>query len=130
MKRATLAAAMMIAAFAMTADPAPAETLSGDALRKAVIGKTVYLRTQGIELPIVYNSNGTMRGRLKAFVAAFAGDQATKDTGKWWVKNDQLCQRWQSWMDSKTYCYKLKRDGSQVQWRRNDGRTGTARLGG
>lgn len=130
-RRATIIAAAMLAAAGLSAtDAANAESLSNDALREAVVGKTVYLRTQGIELPIAYRSDGTMHGRLRAFAAAFSGDTATKDSGKWWVKNDQLCQRWRRWMDSQTYCYKLKRDGQQVQWRRNDGRSGTARIGG
>src|SRR6185295_16918108 len=33
-------------------------------------------------------------------------------------------------MDGKTYCYKLTRNGSTVQWVRNDGRSGTARISG
>ena len=30
---------------------------------------------------------------------------------------------------SKTYCYKLTRRGETVQWLRNDGHSGTARIG-
>ena len=33
-------------------------------------------------------------------------------------------------MNSETYCYKLSNSGSNVRWVRNDGRTGTARIGG
>ena len=33
-------------------------------------------------------------------------------------------------MDGKSYCYKLTQNGSSVQWVRNDGRSGTARIGG
>jgi hypothetical protein len=32
-------------------------------------------------------------------------------------------------MDGKAYCYKLTRQGNTVRWVRNDGRSGTARLG-
>jgi hypothetical protein len=106
------------------------EQLTGDELRGAVVGKTVYLRTQGVEIPITYNGSGTMNGKLKAFVAALAGGEKTHDTGKWWISNHQLCQRWNSWLDGKSYCYKLSQAGSQVQWHRNDGRSGTARIGG
>jgi len=49
--------------------------------------------------------------------------------GSWWIEANQLCQRWTSWLDSKTYCYKLARRGDTVQWFRNDGRSGTARIG-
>jgi hypothetical protein len=42
---------------------------------------------------------------------------------------NQLCQRWTSWMEGQTYCYKLTCQGDTVQWFRNDGRSGTARIG-
>lgn len=124
---------ILVAALIALASGAPAgagEQLSGDALRKAVVGKTVYLRTQGVEIPISYSGSGTMNGRLKAFVAALAGGERTRDSGKWWISNHQLCQRWNSWLDGKSYCYKLTQAGNQVHWLRNDGRSGTARIGG
>jgi hypothetical protein len=33
-------------------------------------------------------------------------------------------------MEGKSYCFKLTRQGNTVQWSRNDGHTGTARIGG
>lgn len=129
MKR-VLIAATMIVTVSVAANAAETAVLAGDALRKAVSGKTVYLRTQGIELPISYRANGTMSGRLKAFVAALAGGTSPTDSGKWWISKDQLCQRWSQWLDGKPYCYKLQRKGALVQWRRNDGRSGTLRIGG
>ncbi len=129
MKRATIIAAIT-GILATVATGASADILSEQELRKAVTGKTVYLRAQGIELPISYRSNGTMSGRLRAFVATLAGGTATADSGKWWISNNQLCQKWNRWLDGKSYCYKLSRNGSQVHWRRNDGRSGTARISG
>ena len=38
--------------------------LAGDELRNAVSGKTVYLNVSGFELPIRYNSNGGMSGKM------------------------------------------------------------------
>jgi hypothetical protein len=35
--------------------------------------------------------------------AFFRGDGAS-DNGKWWIAEDQLCQKWTSWMDGNTYC--------------------------
>jgi len=35
-----------------------------------------------------------------------------------------------SWVDGKSYCYKLTQTGSSVRWVRDDGRSGTARIGG
>ena len=129
MKR-VLIAASMIMTVTVAANAASSGNLSGDALRKAVSGKTVYLRTQGVEVPISYRANGTMSGRLKAFVAALAGGTSPTDSGKWWISKDQLCQRWSQWLDGKSYCYKLQLKGAHVQWRRNDGRSGTLRIGG
>ncbi len=122
-----MAASLGLAATSAVAEPA---TLSGDELRQAISGKTVYLNVSGFELPIRYAANGRMSGKMSAVAASFALGDGASDHGKWWVENDQLCQQWSSWMDGKRYCYKLTRSGSTVQWIRNDGRSGTARIGG
>jgi hypothetical protein len=105
-------------------------SLSGDELRKAVSGKTVYLNISGFELPIRYAASGRMSGKMSTIAASLSRGDGASDTGKWWVGKGQLCQRWSSWMDGKTYCYKLTRNGSTVRWVRNDGHSGTARIGG
>ncbi len=104
--------------------------LAGDELRHAISGKTVYLNVSGFELPIRYASNGRMTGKMGTVAASFSRGDGSSDSGKWWVVDDQLCQKWTSWMDGKQYCYKLTRTGSNVRWERNDGRSGTARIGG
>lgn len=109
---------------------ANANTLSSAELRKVVAGKTFYLRAQGIELPISYRSNGTMSASLQAFAASFSAGTTMSDSGKWWIANNQLCQKWKRWQGGKSYCYKLSLKGSQVHWQRNDGRRGTARISG
>ena len=103
--------------------------LSGDELRKAISGKTVYLKISGFEIPIRYAANGRMTGKMGTVAASFSKGDGAADSGKWWVANDQLCQKWTSWMNGKQYCYKLSRSGSTVHWVRNDGRSGTARIG-
>jgi hypothetical protein len=105
-------------------------SLAGDQLRQAVSGKTVYLNIFGFELPIRYSAGGTMSGSLGLVAAALARGDGASDHGSWWIANDQLCQRWTAWMDGKPYCYKLTQSGSSVRWVRNDGRSGTARIGG
>jgi len=104
--------------------------LSGSALRSAVSGKTIFLKISGFELPISYASGGTMKGSMSTVAAAFARGDGASDTGKWWIADDQLCQKWRTWMEGGTYCYKLSQNGGQVRWERNDGRSGTARIGG
>ena len=127
-----IGALVLAAGLALPALPAAAEsiTLTGDALREAISGKTVYLNVSGFELPIVYSPNGRMKGTMGIIAASFSRGDGASDRGKWWVENDQLCQKWTNWMDGKSFCYKLTRNGNQVRWVRNDGHTGTARIGG
>jgi len=125
---ATCATLILGAPFAET--QAGEAALSGDALRTAVSGKTVFLKISGFELPIQYSSRGTMKGSMGMIAAAFSRGDGSSDTGKWWVADDQLCQKWHSWMDGETHCYKLSRNGNAVRWVRDDGRSGTARIGG
>ena len=122
-----VAAGLALPATASVAEPAQ---LAGDELRQAISGKTVYLNISGFELPINYAANGRMSGKMSTVAASFSRGDGAQDRGKWWVANDQLCQQWTSWMDGKAYCYRLTRDGATVRWVRNDGRSGTARIGG
>ncbi len=113
-----------------TASLAEPTQLAGDELRQAISGKTVYLNISGFELPITYAANGRMTGKMGTVAASFSRGDGARDSGKWWVAGDQLCQQWTSWMDGKAYCYRLMREGSTVHWVRNDGHSGTARIGG
>lgn len=130
MKTGALLLAVGLALPATAGLSAEPEKLAGDALRQAVSGKTVYLNISGFELPIRYSANGRMTGKMGTVAASFSRGDGAQDRGKWWVANDQLCQQWTSWMDGKAYCYRLTRDGATVRWVRNDGRSGTARIGG
>jgi hypothetical protein len=122
-----LASSLALPAAAASAEPT---SLAGDELRRAVSGKTVHLNVSGFELPIRYAAGGRMSGKMGAGAASLSLHERVSDTGRWWIKDDQLCQRWTSWMEGKSYCYKLTRQGKTVQWVRNDGRSGTAWLGG
>ena len=114
---------VLVLGAALAAEPA---SLLGDELRKAVSGKTVYLRISGFELPIRYSPDGSMSGRMGAVAATLARGDAASDRGKWWVSGSQLCQCWSSWMEGKPYCYAFTRRGKS--WVRNDGRSGSARI--
>jgi hypothetical protein len=130
---AALTALMLGAVLTMVSAEALAETktaaMKGDTLRKAVSGKTVYLTISGFELPIRYSANGNMSGSMGLIAATFAGGDPASDRGKWWIAGDQLCQRWATWLDGKSYCYAFSVSGSAVRWVRNDGASGTARIG-
>jgi hypothetical protein len=127
MKRILLIAALA-GSVATASQAASFGDLNGAAVRKALSGKTVFLSTSGIVLPIAYRSNGTMSGHLQASAAALAGNASMQDKGRWWISKDRLCQRWNRWQGGKSYCYKLSRQGKQVVWVRDDGRRGTARI--
>lgn len=125
---------MMTAALLMLAGAAHASNepvlLTGKDLRNALVGKTIYLQTPiGAEIPIKYQANGTMTGVSSAHLAALAGEPVNADTGRWWVRRAELCQQWSKWSQGRAHCYKLRASGKTVQWSRNDGETGTARLG-
>lgn len=131
MLKSALIATAAVATLVLGGAQAHAETaLAGDALRTAISGKTVFLNISGFELPIQYSSRGTMKGSMGTVAAALARGDGSSDRGKWWVDGDQLCQKWYTWMEGQTYCYKLSRAGNNVRWVRSDGRSGTARIGG
>jgi hypothetical protein len=130
MLKTALMTVAAVATLSFGAVQANAQALSGDALRGAISGKTVLLNISGFELPVQYSPSGTMKGSMGTVAAALARGDGSSDRGKWWVDGDQLCQKWYTWMEGQTYCYKLSRNGSDVRWVRNDGRSGTARIGG
>lgn len=99
--------------------------LSGAGLKSAVAGKTVHVSTPVGSLPITYRANGTMTGRSR-LLGGYSGPES--DSGTWWVNNDRLCQRWQSWLDGKQHCYRMQVSGTTVHWSRDDGRKGTATI--
>jgi hypothetical protein len=123
MPRQLIAIGLLVIGGAAAAEPA---TLSGQALKDAVTGATIEIDTPiGTKVPIRYHEDGSMTGEAGA-VAYFLG--GATDRGRWWVMNDQLCQKWSKWLDAETHCMVLRRRGRQVNWRREDGKTGTATL--
>lgn len=122
--------ALMLGATIVASEAAETKSaLAGDELRKAISGKTVYLKISGFDLPIRYAAGGAMSGSMSTVMAALARGDGASDRGKWWIEGNQLCQRWNVWMDGKSYCYKFTANGRAVHWVRNDGRSGTARIG-
>jgi hypothetical protein len=133
-----LAAGLVLPASGAHAEPvtliSDAKTLAGntalsaDELRRAVAGKTVYLDVSGFELPIRYLDHGRMSGKMGTVAATLSIGDPVSDNGVWWIEANQLCQRWTSWLEGQTHCYRLTRKGNSVQWFRDDGRSGTARI--
>ena len=105
-----------------------AASLTEEELRQAIADKTIYLNISGFELPIRYAANGRMKGSMGIAAARFSLGDGSCGSGRWWIEANQLCQRWTSWLDGQTYCYKITRQGSIVRWLRSDGVEGTARI--
>jgi hypothetical protein len=129
MRKTIIVAALTV----LTAPAFATETptlLSGNKLKEAVSGKTVYISTPiGAEIPVRYRPNGTILGSTSASLAALGGEKVSSDKGRWWVVREKLCQQWENWSDGRSHCYKLRTAGASVQWSRSDGKTGTARIG-
>lgn len=105
------------------------EPLKGQALKSFISGKRIYLSTPlGGELPLYYRSNGVVDGSGEA--AGLGRYLAPKDSGKWWVKGNRVCQKWQEWYKGRTFCFTLaKLSNTKVFWKRDDGEEGVARIG-
>lgn len=110
--------------------PAGAEQLNGKRIANLVAGKTVYLATPyGFEFPLVYRTDGTVTGDgTGTLLSRFF---APTETGRWWVGNSRLCQKWPSWYRGRTLCFRIKQTGPKsLDWVRDDGYSGSARIRG
>jgi hypothetical protein len=124
MKRKLIAFLLASAPFNLS----QAGELVGAELHQAVSGKVVYVSTPLGEVPIHYAANGNLTGRTD--LALLDGESTPFDRGRWWVSDKKLCIQWQNWMGGKPHCFTMRRVGpNAVYWRRDDGKTGTARLG-
>jgi hypothetical protein len=120
-----VAAAMMAVAGSAGAGPADQREMNGEALRKALTGRTIHLSTPLGGLPISFRADGTMwasAGSLASYVGS------ARDRGRWWIAANQLCQRWNTWLGGQPYCFRLRQQGRIVHWIRNDGLSGVATI--
>jgi hypothetical protein len=108
---------------------AAAEDLSGSEIKKLISGEKVYLSTPfGMELPLNYKTNGDVAGDVSGISAASMF--SPKETGKWWIEGKRLCQQWPTWYKGRQFCFTISKIGeNQISWLRDDGTSGTARIG-
>lgn len=119
-----------IVALGLAATHASAETisLSGTVLSQLVGGRTVNIDTPvGTQLPINYRADGTLTGSAGS-LAFYLG--SARDTGRWWIKGDKVCQKWKHWFDGDITCLRIRHQGRRVYWQSDDGKSGTGTLVG
>ena len=106
------------------------EPVSGSGLEQLVSGKRVYLATPyGGEFPLIYNTDGTVTGDGSEL--GLARFFAPRETGRWWVDGNNLCQQFPTWYDGKVSCFTIEKTGeASITWVRDDGQSGTARIEG
>jgi hypothetical protein len=122
-------AAAFFVAVMMGASPAMANQLDDEAIKARVTGKRIYLAApMGGEFPLFYRPDGYVDGSGEA--VGLGRLARPKDNGRWWVKSDRLCQKWQTWYEGKAMCFTLTDlGGSKLRWVQDNGDTGIARIG-
>jgi hypothetical protein len=102
--------------------------LQGDAIKRLVSGRQVFLSVPlGGEFPLRYANNGVVAGSGEG--VGLGRFMQPKDSGRWWVAENKLCQQWKSWYDGKTFCFRINQTGPRtITWVRDDGYAGTARV--
>jgi hypothetical protein len=127
----TSLALLAVVAVGATGSPALADgtLLAGDALRQAVSGKRIYLSVPlGGQLPLYYRPDGRVDGTGEA--AGLGRYLKPTDSGRWWVQEERLCQKWQAWYNGRTFCFTVRDLGNnRIAWLRDDGEKGIARIG-
>ena len=125
-------AATLLVLTSVTAFPgqARAEQLSGTSIQAAIGGKRVFLSTPfGGEFPLYYKTNGRVTGDGTAL--GLGRYFAPRETGRWFVRGNQLCQQFPTWYRGKVSCFTLRRTGeTTLRWKRDDGYSGRARIEG
>ena len=126
--RTTLAMGLLSTLWLITGVSA-AEELEGPEIKKLIAGETVRLNTPfGIALPLRYRTDGVVVGDVSGFSAARMF--APKEEGRWWIDDDLSCQKWPTWYKGRQFCFKITSLGKgRISWLRNDGASGTARIG-
>lgn len=105
------------------------QSFTASDIQKLIVGKRIYLAAPlGGEFPLNYRRSGVVDGSGEA--VGLGRLAKPSDTGKWWIKNDRLCQQFTTWYKGAPMCFELIRTGeTTLKWIRDNGQTGTARIG-
>lgn len=102
MKIYKFATCAMLALF-VTHGPAAAGSLSGDAIKSLMSGKSVsWVTSDGTWKGVSkYNRNGSATVNINA-------PEKSKDAGKWWVSGNQFCSQWTNLRDGQAKCWDVE----------------------
>ena len=102
-----------------------ASNLSGQEINRLISGKKVVLQTAYGAFPLRYKSSKQVMGDGSGL--GLARFFAPKETGRWWVASNRLCQKFPTWYRGRTFCFTLQKEGAKkLRWEREDGYSGTA----
>ncbi len=127
--RKTLPLAALALLMGANAASASSDRFGEDDIKNRIIGRRIYLATPfGGEFPLNYRRDGQVDGSGEALgLGRFI---KPNDNGRWWIKADRLCQQFSTWYDGVAMCFDLyETGGNRLKWVRNDGESGTARIG-
>jgi hypothetical protein len=127
--RTLLIACLFVASSGTILVQADGEQMSGPDIRKAIIGKRIYLAAPlGGEFPLYYRKDGQVDGSGEA-VGLGRWIRPT-DSGRWWIESNRLCQQWTTWYEGRRHCFTLQRLGdTRIAWNKDNGQKGIARIG-
>lgn len=121
---------LVVLATLFAAQAAHASAFSASDIRTDIIGRTIYLATPfGGEFPLNYRAGGQVDGDGEAL--GLGRWVQPNDTGRWWIDGNRLCQQFENWYNGAPMCFTLTRTGDlTLNWLRDNGESGTARIGG
>lgn len=106
----------------------PVAAMSENEIRHTISNKRVLLETRfGIDFPLFYKANGTVIGDGTGF--GIGALLSPKETGKWWLKQHKLCQKFPTWNNGETRCFALEHLGGNIfKWYQDNGNSGRAKV--
>jgi hypothetical protein len=108
---------------------ASSQEISGEKIPEVINNKSVTLLVLGFKFPLYYASSGAVSGDGTA--AGLSKYFNPKETGRWWVQDNKLCQKFPTWYKGKTSCFTLQSSGkNRLKWVRDDGFSGKAVISG
>lgn len=118
---------LLLGCFAATPLAAGETKLNGEAIKATLGGSLLAIDTPvGSTVSVRINHDGLMSGEAGTALGTVLG--ASKDRGRWWVLDNQVCFKWFRWFDAEARCATITVDGSHFTWRREDGDTGTGTI--